>query len=715
MAIVINSNISSLTAQRALGESQKMQSTAMERLSSGLRINSAKDDAAGLAIAENFTSQIKGLNQAVRNANDAYSLAQTAEGGLQETTAILQRMRELAVQASNTTLTSADRTAIQDEVNALTAEIDRIATTTQYNSNNILDGSGKGLSFQIGDKSGQTVSLALDSAKAVDLGLSGGGAAAGGQLVGGAFSGTSPSAVDDVLINGVNFASSLTAGVSKGADGVATATTISAGTAGALAAQINTNTSQHGVTATAFTKIEGAAASGIMTGALTLNVTDSSGGNGGGAITIDASSSLDGLISSINNTAFGVSAVKNANGGLDLVSDTGNSIVIGGTVTGTGLVAGTYHGNVTLSTSDNSDISIAIGTNAGATIADVVNMGFNVQSSPSTISGMTVRHHAADDFTIASDDDMTVNGVQIATTRTDKTATTMNAADLAATINAISDQTNVTATARTEIAVQMSMAASSATATIAANSDTVTVNGVATAALTAADTVETIAGAINTAMQGAGIDIVATFSGSVITLVSESGANISIGDDDATNLILGVTNVDGSNTDVAGAAVTNVAATSGSNSTFGGTITLTNTVGGAINLGSANATDAVTRAKWAVFGFSPQGADNSSGAGGVDLSTATKSSAAISAIDAALSSVNAIRGGLGALQNRLDYTISSLQNTVENHSASRSRVMDADFAVESANLAKSQVLAQASTAMLAQANAAPQLALQLLQ
>ena len=142
---------------------------------------------------------------------------------------------------------------------------------------------------------------------------------------------------------------------------------------------------------------------------------------------------------------------------------------------------------------------------------------------------------------------------------------------------------------------------------------------------------------------------------------------------------------------------------------------MTNNTGGAINLGSANATDAVTRAKWAVFGLTPQGADDSAGAGGVDLSNATKSSAAITAIDAALSAVNDIRGGLGALQNRLDYTISSLQNTVENHSASRSRVMDADFAVESANLAKSQVLAQASTAMLAQANAAPQLALQLLQ
>ena len=175
MAIVINSNISSLTAQRALGESQKMQAQAMERLSSGLSINSAKDNAAGLAIAENFTSQINGLNQAVKNANDAFSLAQTAEGGLQETTAILQRMRELAVQASNTTLTTADRSAIQNEVTALTSEIDRIATSTQYNSSNILDGTAKSLSFQIGDKAGQSVGFSIGSAKALDLGLAGSG------------------------------------------------------------------------------------------------------------------------------------------------------------------------------------------------------------------------------------------------------------------------------------------------------------------------------------------------------------------------------------------------------------------------------------------------------------------------------------------------------------------------------------------------------------
>ena len=138
MSVVINSNITSLTAQRALGDAQKMQAEAMGRLSTGLRINSAADDAAGLAIAEGFTSQIRGLSQAVRNASEALSLAQTAESALSETTDILQRVRELAVQASNTTLTTSDRTAIQNEVSSLISEIDRIATSTQYNSSNIL-------------------------------------------------------------------------------------------------------------------------------------------------------------------------------------------------------------------------------------------------------------------------------------------------------------------------------------------------------------------------------------------------------------------------------------------------------------------------------------------------------------------------------------------------------------------------------------------------
>jgi flagellin len=344
-------------------------------------------------------------------------------------------------------------------------------------------------------------------------------------------------------------------------------------------------------------------------------------------------------------------------------------------------------------------------------VADVQQLGFNVRTG-NTISGGSIEH--ASNLEKLATDDMTINGVQIAQTRTDKTATTLSASDIAAAINAVSAQSGVTASARTEIKLQMNMKVDSATATSAAANDKLTVAGVTTAALSANDTVATITAAINTAQRSAGSDIVATFSGSVITLVSESGANISVADDavNNTNLVQGVTRADGAAKDIGTSATTNLTSTA---ATFGGSLTLTNASGGAIVLGSANASTADTRTDWARFGFSPESAGSSDVSQGVDLSSAVNASAAIAAIDTALDNVNSIRGGLGALQNRLDYTISSLQNTVENHSASRSRVMDADFAVESANLAKSQVLAQASTAMLAQANAAPQLALQLLQ
>jgi flagellin len=709
MAIVINSNISSLTAQRALGESQKMQSTAMERLSSGLRINSAKDDAAGLAIAENFTSQINGLNQAVRNANDAYSLAQTAEGGLQETTAILQRMRELAVQASSTTLTSSDRSAIQSEVTALTAEIDRIATTTQYNSANVLDGSAKALSFQVGDSSGQTVGLSISSAKAADIGLSGSGSASGSGITGWVLSGTVDAAVDDIFINGVDWATSLTAGVSIQPDGTSTATAHAMTSAAGVARAINTNTDGHGVVASARTEIVGSVSNGVTLGTTTIAVTNHE--NTTVTTTIEASSSMDELVSNINSAAAGVTASVNSNGGLTLVSDAGSSIVIGTAGMG-GINTGTYHGALSLESVDGtSPITLGVGDNAAATVADVQQLGFNVRTG-NTISGGSIEH--ASNLEKLATDDMTINGVQIAQTRTDKTATTLSASDIAAAINAVSAQSGVTASARTEIKLQMNMKVDSATATSAAANDKLTVAGVTTAALSANDTVATITAAINTAQRSAGSDIVATFSGSVITLVSESGANISVADDavNNTNLVQGVTRADGAAKDIGTSATTNLTSTA---ATFGGSLTLTNASGGAIVLGSANASTADTRTDWARFGFSPESAGSSDVSQGVDLSSAVNASAAIAAIDTALDNVNSIRGGLGALQNRLDYTISSLQNTVENHSASRSRVMDADFAVESANLAKSQVLAQASTAMLAQANAAPQLALQLLQ
>ena len=171
MALTVNTNVASLTSQRNLGGSQDLLKTSLERLSTGLRINSAKDDAAGLAISERFTSQIKGLNQGVRNANDGISLAQTAEGALGEVTNNLQRIRELAVQASNATNTADDRAALQNEVSALVSEIDRVAQQTTFNGTKLLDGGFSGAVFQIGANAGDSITInSISNTTAATLG-----------------------------------------------------------------------------------------------------------------------------------------------------------------------------------------------------------------------------------------------------------------------------------------------------------------------------------------------------------------------------------------------------------------------------------------------------------------------------------------------------------------------------------------------------------------
>ncbi len=175
MGLTINTNVASLNAQRNLGASQMNLNKSMQRLSSGLRINSAKDDAAGLAISDRMTSQIRGLNQAVRNANDGISMAQTAEGALQETTNILQRMRELAVQSANDTNTTNDRTSLNAEVIQLKAELDRIAQNTKFNGKTLLSGSftgsGKEAVFQVGADAGQTIKMSIGAATVAQLNI----------------------------------------------------------------------------------------------------------------------------------------------------------------------------------------------------------------------------------------------------------------------------------------------------------------------------------------------------------------------------------------------------------------------------------------------------------------------------------------------------------------------------------------------------------------
>ncbi|MFZ9811245.1 MAG: flagellin, partial [Burkholderiaceae bacterium] len=206
---VINTNIKSLVAQDSLVQVNRRLSTAMERLSTGSRINSAKDDAAGLAISTRMEAQSRGLTMAIKNANDGISLMQTSEGAMDEVTNILQRMRELAVQSVNGTNNAADRSALDAEVQQLKQEIDRIATTTEFNSQKILDGSFKDKVLQIGDKAYQTMEISIASVKTSDLGM-GQSSIGGDVLVGQRINGnTDPAtsamtAVDagDILING---------------------------------------------------------------------------------------------------------------------------------------------------------------------------------------------------------------------------------------------------------------------------------------------------------------------------------------------------------------------------------------------------------------------------------------------------------------------------------------------------------------------------------
>ncbi|EKE16593.1 MAG: flagellin, partial [uncultured bacterium] len=242
MAQYINTNISSLNAQNNLNKSQNSLQTALQRLSSGTRINSAKDDAAGLGIANRLNAQIKGLNQASRNANDGVSLAQTAEGALNTMADNLQRMRELAVQSANASNTGLDRAALQAEASQIAQELDRVATTTQFNGTNLLDGSFKSQTFQIGANAGQTLNVNMASARSADLGTGAGSALSSAGTHTAAAAGGTTMASGDIIINGVTVgASSASSDNASSKDGSMSAI--------AKAAAINAVSDQTGVTA----------------------------------------------------------------------------------------------------------------------------------------------------------------------------------------------------------------------------------------------------------------------------------------------------------------------------------------------------------------------------------------------------------------------------------------------------------------------------------
>ena len=329
MPAIINSNINSLNAQRSLTQSQSALSTAMQRLSSGLRINSAKDDAAGLSIAERFTSQIRGMSQASRNANDGISLAQTAEGALGVASGILQRVRELAVQSANATNSASDRAALNAEVTQLAAELDRIARVTEFNGQKLLDGSFTSAQFQVGANANQTITATMANLRTTQYGnhrvtTTGPGLQAGPSLP---YTSNGVVAGDTVAINGALGSATISYAANASAKDIADA--------------INRVDAQTGVRATARTEV---GMTFDTVGAYALELRSDSTSVETVSFTVSAIQGADGLsaaIAAINerSSKTGIVATLNASAsGILLANASGNNIMIGEVVTNAGNV-----------------------------------------------------------------------------------------------------------------------------------------------------------------------------------------------------------------------------------------------------------------------------------------------------------------------------------------------------------------------------------------
>jgi len=314
----INTNINSMTAQRNLGMNQASLSQSIQRLSSGLRINSAKDDAAGLAISDRFTAQIRGLNQAVRNSNDGISLSQTAEGALKVSSDILQRVRELAVQSANATNSASDRQAMQAEVGQLIGELDRVAQTTEFNGSRLLDGSFGTQQFQVGANANQTITASTANVRTNVYGnnqLQAAGAV--GTLA--AF-GANATVAGTLAINGSLGSASISVAVNS--------------TAKTNADLINAQKASTGVSATARTDVSLAFGA---TGAYTLTLRSDNATTQALSFSVSATGTSDGLsaaVSAINDQSSktGVTAALNAAGtAVVLTNATGNDIAVADT------------------------------------------------------------------------------------------------------------------------------------------------------------------------------------------------------------------------------------------------------------------------------------------------------------------------------------------------------------------------------------------------
>ena len=712
MAQVINTNIASLNAQRNLNSSQAGTNQALERLSSGLRINSAKDDAAGLAISTRFTSQIKGLNVAVRNANDGISLAETAEANMGSMTDSLQRIRELAVQSANGSYGPEDRELINSEAQALIAEVARVADTANFNGVKLLDGSYES-SFQIGANAGETIDVSIGNLQADSLGVS-------------TKNGVTSTATDSALQKGELTINGISVGATRASDD-ASSTDAANTSAIAKAEAINRVSDQSGVTAVVDTNI---AAGSSMTAAATSGSVTINGTQISIDTSDDAASSRAAVVAAINaeSDLTGVTAVDTGDDalGVTLEAADGRNIELSFTTLDeatTGLAsAGTYTGGVTLVAQSGVD-SIEIGgsnvANAGFT-AGTYKAGESATASETVTATDTAGATAA---TLASGD-MVINGISIgAASASDDTASYAGADSsakegsaiaIAEAINKASDATGVTATANENVVEGTS---TTAPAGSIGDTGTLTINGVDITMTVQGTAEENRAYAVSQINSVSGqTGVIAEDNGQGLTLTAADGRNISMAldTDAAANTGAGPTAaIFGLDAAAVGA---DDYATSGDDADINA-VTTYSTVslesGGKFTVsGGENGNAALESLGFEAGTYG--GAETGQRLTEVDLSTQKGATDALETIDNALSSITSARSELGAVQNRFNATIENLSATAEKFSAANSRIQDADFAAEAANLARNQALQQAGVSMLAQANASSQQVLQLL-
>ena len=664
----INTNISALNAQKSMIDQTNKSDQAVERLASGLRINNAADDAAGTAIASKMESQVRSLGVAIRNGHDAISMTQTAEGALGEMENILQRIRELAVQAGNSTLSAQDRNAIQEEISQLTSEIDSIASSTNFNGVKLLDGSQSAVDFQLGVDATDKLSVALEKSGSMDLGVGGSDGAnvfTTGRVTLGA---TNSVAVDAIKLNGQNFLSTTMGNnstVKNAAEAIATA--------------INLNTHVHGVVADGFNKVVGGEMGPdfTMTAAFTIT-TDTV------AVVISQQDSMDDLAHEITQQVADVTASVGANNSLILENTTGDAIIIGAGGNEIGFTEGQFEGMVSLTNVDGSAVKVELGTERNGYVAAATATGANAALfglNENLGAGIT-KGFAVTTSTLALTDDIQINGVQVG-------ATTLHSASAKAdAINAISDQTGVTATASTTAILDLDF-------DVDPGNDDVKINGHVFDFSADTSTFD-VASAIN----AANIGVLATTTEKGHLKLVTDGANIKI------NLETSIVGYVDSFKDGDG-----VATTVADGATIRGSITLTSEDGGTIKL-----TDGTrTNTGLAKLGLEGQSETQVTGSGGVNVKTIGGAQAALKNIDEAIEKLSGFRASFGAVENRIDAKINNLTTLQVNTQAAQSRIEDADFAAETTNMTKAQILSQAATSMLAQANASKQNLLALLQ